>query len=193
MISALVEMRFSDEDVKERIESADTNLKKRLAWQHFADRISEKLNVVLTSDQVVGKYKKLKCDYRKGTSSRKKTGNDGNEDDSVLWSILNSAFAGRSGILGALLGDVDDDTDYQEECSSFASPEVKKKEDTPITMLAAAMKDGMTAIASSLGGEDKTDDRLVVALSELKKSQNASRRLQEKQSALLDALINMIA
>ncbi|ETP16616.1 hypothetical protein F441_08810, partial [Phytophthora nicotianae CJ01A1] len=51
MVVDLLEMRFNDEEVKRRIESADTSMKKRLASQYFATRLSEKLNVVLSGTQ----------------------------------------------------------------------------------------------------------------------------------------------
>lgn len=53
MIAALLEMRFGDKEVKKRVERADTNRTKALAWQYFASRLSEHLNVVVTSDQVL--------------------------------------------------------------------------------------------------------------------------------------------
>ncbi|KAE8986661.1 hypothetical protein PR003_g18353 [Phytophthora rubi] len=127
MIAALLEMRFGDKEVKKRVERADTNRKKALAWQYFASRLSEHLNVVVTSDQVSNKYKKLKCEYRQGENARSQTGNDGREDDTELWGILNSAFAGRTGIGGTTLVDADNDSDSAEEDLSFASPENRQK------------------------------------------------------------------
>ncbi|EEY56059.1 uncharacterized protein PITG_08829 [Phytophthora infestans T30-4] len=51
MIEALLDMHFKDDDVRLRVKNADTNRKKALAWQFFANRLSEKLEVVLSSDQ----------------------------------------------------------------------------------------------------------------------------------------------
>ncbi|GMF56268.1 unnamed protein product [Phytophthora fragariaefolia] len=53
MIAALLDMRFGDEDVKKRVEAAHTNLKKKLAWQFFAGRLSEALNVVICGTQLL--------------------------------------------------------------------------------------------------------------------------------------------
>ncbi|OWZ08276.1 hypothetical protein PHMEG_00019209 [Phytophthora megakarya] len=87
MVRELLEMRFNDSEIKRRVEGADTNRKKSLSWQFFASRLSEKLGVVLTSEQISSKYKKLKCEYRQGKEARTQTGNDGYEDDSAFWSI----------------------------------------------------------------------------------------------------------
>ncbi|KAF4135885.1 hypothetical protein GN958_ATG14871 [Phytophthora infestans] len=88
MIEALLDMHFKDDDVRLRVKNADTNRKKALAWQFFANRLSEKLEVVLSSDQVANRYKKLKGEYRQGREARTDSGNDGNEDESELWGIL---------------------------------------------------------------------------------------------------------
>ncbi|GMF29318.1 unnamed protein product [Phytophthora fragariaefolia] len=172
MVAALLDMRFGDEDVKKRVEAADTNLKKKLAWQLFAGRLSEALNVVLCGAQVLNKYKKLKCEYRQGKAARQQTGNDGHEEDTELWGILNSAFAARTGVVGAILADADDAIDPTDEDMSFASPDSKHKPAAPMT-LADAMTEGMTAIAASLGSEDK----LAGVLQELKESHEASQAL----------------
>ncbi|ETO99472.1 hypothetical protein F441_23115 [Phytophthora nicotianae CJ01A1] len=180
MIEALLDMRFKDDDVRLRVEKADTNRKKALAWQFFANRLSEKLEVVLTSDQ---------CEYRQGKEARTDTGNDGNEDESKLWGILNSAFAGRTGIGGATLADADNDSDCVEEEKSFSSSNSRQKAATPIASLAAAMKDGMTAIAASMG----TDDKLVEVLHDLRAAQEAARDLQARQLTLLEHLVSKMA
>ncbi|OWZ19267.1 hypothetical protein PHMEG_0006517 [Phytophthora megakarya] len=52
MIQALLDKRFDDGEVKRRLDGTDTNLKKRLAWQYFASRLSESLNVILKGEQV---------------------------------------------------------------------------------------------------------------------------------------------
>ncbi|KAE8997789.1 hypothetical protein PR001_g19494 [Phytophthora rubi] len=72
MVSSLLDMRFGDEEVKKRIDAADTNLKKKLAWQFFAGKLSESVKVVLSGDQVLNKYKKLKCEYRQAKLSASK-------------------------------------------------------------------------------------------------------------------------
>lgn len=119
MIEELLDMRFKDDDARLRVQNADTNRKKALAWQFFANRLSEKLEVVLSSDQVANKYKILKCEYRQGKEARTDTGNNGNEDESEIWGILNSAFAGRTGIGGATLADADNDSDCVEKRKVF--------------------------------------------------------------------------
>ncbi|KUF82264.1 hypothetical protein AM587_10000733 [Phytophthora nicotianae] len=138
---------------------------------------------------VANKYKKLKCEYRQGKEARTDTGNDGNEDESELWGILNSAFAGRTGIGGATLADADNDSDCVEEEKSFSSSNSRQKAATPIASLAAAMKDGMTAIAASMG----TDDKLVEVLHDLRAAQEAARDLQARQLTLLEHLVSKMA
>ncbi|KAI9989177.1 hypothetical protein PInf_019316 [Phytophthora infestans] len=52
MVGELLRLRFSDGDVKRRLESADTRSKTALAWQYFASVLSQELGVVLNRDQV---------------------------------------------------------------------------------------------------------------------------------------------
>ncbi|GMF47061.1 unnamed protein product [Phytophthora fragariaefolia] len=189
MAAALLDMRFGDEDVKKRFEAVDTNLKKTLAWQFFAGRLSEALNVVLCGTQVLNKYKKLKCEYRQGKAARQQTGNDEHEEDTELWGILNSAFAARTGVGEAILADANDAIDSTDEDMSFASPESKHKAAAPMTSLGDGMKEGMTAIAASLGSEDK----LAGVLQELKEFQEASQALQARQLTLLELLVTKIS
>lgn len=137
---------------------------------------------------MLNKYKKLKCEYRQGKTARQQTGNGGREDDSELWGILNSAFAGRTGVGGAVLADADNGTESADEDFSFSSPESKQKAAAPMANLADAMKEGMTAIATSLG----SDDKLARVLHELKESQEASRELQGRQLALLELLVTKL-
>ncbi|ETN09136.1 hypothetical protein PPTG_11168 [Phytophthora nicotianae INRA-310] len=186
MIVDLLEMRFNDEEVKRRIESADTSMKKRLASQYFATRLSEKLNVVLSGTQVSTKYKKLKCEYRQGKSARSDTGNIGREDDSELWVILNSFFVGRPGIAGAVLADAEEEEDYPDNDVVFNSSVGKSKTVTPLTHLADAMKEGMTALAASMS----SDEKLATAIQEMKNAQLATQQLQAKQLTLLELLLN---
>ncbi|KAI9980690.1 hypothetical protein PInf_010009 [Phytophthora infestans] len=188
MVVGLLDMRFKDEKVRRRVEKADTNKKKALAWQFFANRLSEKLEEVLTSEQVSSKYKKLKCEYRQGKSARSDTGNNGREDDSEIWGILNSAFGGRSGIGGTTLADADNDSDSGDEEQSFSSHDRLQKKSTPIENLAATMKEGMTSIAASMS----TDVKLVEVLQDLKQAQEASRELQTRQLTLLEHLVTKL-
>ncbi|KAE9341680.1 hypothetical protein PF008_g10518 [Phytophthora fragariae] len=64
MIAELLRLRFTDGDVKRRIDSADTNTKKALAWQFFASVLSQSLGLVITQEQVYQKYRKLKSLYQ---------------------------------------------------------------------------------------------------------------------------------
>ncbi|ETP16628.1 hypothetical protein F441_08809 [Phytophthora nicotianae CJ01A1] len=177
MVVDLLEMRFNDEEVKRRIESADTSMKKRLASQYFATRLSEKLNVVLSGTQ---------CEYRQGKSARSDTGNIGREDDSELWVILNSFFVGRPGIAGAVLADAEEEEDYPDNDVVFNSSVGKSKTVTPLTHLADAMKEGMTALAASMS----SDEKLATAIQEMKNAQLATQQLQAKQLTLLELLLN---
>ncbi|KAL3671866.1 hypothetical protein V7S43_002534 [Phytophthora oleae] len=181
MFTELLNMRFSGD-----VESADTSMKKRLAWQYLASRLSEKLSIVLTGIQVATKYKKLKCEYRQGTAARNETGNEGREDVSEMWGILNCAFARRTDIGGAVLADIDDDSKYADDETTFNSSSKKAKPATPLETFTDAMKKGMTAIVSSMG----SDDKLATALQELKAFQDVTQELQTKQNTLLELLIN---
>ncbi|KAG6602891.1 uncharacterized protein IUM83_06883 [Phytophthora cinnamomi] len=182
-------MRLGDEDVKKRIKTADTNLKKKLAWKVFSGRLSETLKVVFSGDQVLSKYKKLEREYRQGKSARRQTGNDGREDDTELCDMLNTAFARRAGVGGAILADADNVVESSDENMTFAAPESKQKIAVPMASLADAMKEGMTAITASLSSEDK----LAGALHELKESQDALHELQARQLALLELLLTKIS
>ncbi|KAG3076549.1 hypothetical protein PC121_g7692 [Phytophthora cactorum] len=75
----MLEMRFDDEVVKDRIKAADTNIKNH--W-----------------DTVSNKYIELQYEYKQGIASRQQTGDNCKEDESELWGILNSHFTGRTGI-----------------------------------------------------------------------------------------------
>ncbi|KAE9111329.1 hypothetical protein PF005_g10775 [Phytophthora fragariae] len=156
MIAALQEMRFGDKEVKKRVERADINRKKALAWQYFASRLSEHLNVVVTSDQFSNKNKKLKR---------------------------------RTGIGGTTLADADNNSDSADEDLSCASPENRQKATIPIASLAEAMKDGMSALAASLG----SDDKLVDVLNELRASQEDTRDLHARQLLLLEQLVTKMS
>ncbi|KAG6943824.1 hypothetical protein JG688_00017417, partial [Phytophthora aleatoria] len=74
IVGELLHLRFSDGDVKRRLELVDTKIKKALAWQYFASVLSESFRMVLHHDQVSLKYRKFKCVYRKEKRELKKTG-----------------------------------------------------------------------------------------------------------------------
>ncbi|KAE9205016.1 hypothetical protein PF002_g20453 [Phytophthora fragariae] len=61
MVAELLRLRFHDDQVKRRLEAADTNVKKALAWQLFANVLSQSLGMVIQQEQVSSKYRKLKC------------------------------------------------------------------------------------------------------------------------------------
>ncbi|OWZ14107.1 hypothetical protein PHMEG_00012457 [Phytophthora megakarya] len=191
MITALLNMRFQDDQVKKRVERADTNRKKALAWQFFASRLSDELNVVVSSEQVCGISPLMLSNLTmlQGVIARSHTGNEGQEDDSELWGILTSAFGGRTGIGGTTIADGDTVSDETDEELSFDSQENRQRTSiTPIASLAEAMKDGMSAIAASLG----PDDKLVDVLQELRASQVTSQDLQRQQLILLQQLVMKI-
>ncbi|KAG6943260.1 hypothetical protein JG688_00017689 [Phytophthora aleatoria] len=52
-------MRFTEGEVKERIDTAETKLQTALAWQFFASVLSQKLELVISQEQVSQKYWKL--------------------------------------------------------------------------------------------------------------------------------------
>ncbi|DAZ99315.1 TPA: hypothetical protein N0F65_005483, partial [Lagenidium giganteum] len=58
-----------------RIDRADTNVKKRLAWNFCASKFSDRLGKLLTGKQVHEKYKKAKCEYRSMRSGIPATAN----------------------------------------------------------------------------------------------------------------------
>jgi hypothetical protein len=52
MVEELLRLRFKDDEVRNRIDSADTKIKTALAWQFFASKLSQALALVITRDQV---------------------------------------------------------------------------------------------------------------------------------------------
>ncbi|KAE9097978.1 hypothetical protein PF001_g23513, partial [Phytophthora fragariae] len=61
MIADLLRLRFTNSDVKHRLEAAQTKTQTALAWQYFASVLSQSQGVVITREQVSQKYRKLKC------------------------------------------------------------------------------------------------------------------------------------
>ncbi|DAZ99626.1 TPA: LOW QUALITY PROTEIN: hypothetical protein N0F65_001454, partial [Lagenidium giganteum] len=179
-MEALVTMRFEDEQVACRIGAADTHTKKRLAWQYFAGRLSERLGITFTADQVQRKYKCKKCDYRKGKRASTQTGNIDREDESKLWGILTRAFAWHTGIATTSLGDGDDGASDGEEIS-FKSP-VARARKSPVSVFASAMKEGMTVIASSMG----SDQSVAAVPQDIKQHKQTALQIQERQLRILE-------
>ncbi|KAG6609156.1 uncharacterized protein IUM83_13344 [Phytophthora cinnamomi] len=142
-------MRLGDEDVKKRIKTADTNLKKKPAWKVFSDRLSETLKVVFSGDQVLSKYKKLEREHRQGKSARRQTGNDGREDDTELCDMLNTAFARRAGVRGANLADADNVVESSDENMTFAVPENLRAQHNP--NLEAFLSQALPALTLTVG------------------------------------------
>lgn len=52
MVAELLRLRFHDDQVKRRLEAAYTNVKMALAWQLFANVISQSLGMVIQQEQV---------------------------------------------------------------------------------------------------------------------------------------------
>lgn len=103
--------------------------------------------------------------------------------------MLNDAFGGRAGISGVVLGDVDDESDSQAEEMSFKASRSKQKS-TPVNELASAMMFGMSAIAASM--KPDTDHSMLDALKDLQKTQKEGQAIQERQLALLEALVRKL-
>ncbi|KAF4145313.1 hypothetical protein GN958_ATG05502 [Phytophthora infestans] len=194
MVGELLRLRFSDGDVKRRLESADTKTKTALAWQYFASVLSQELGMVLNRDQVSLKYRKLKCVYRKEKREQKRTGNAARirEMDEGLWAILNDAFGGRVGISGEVLLDsaIDEDDDEGMEVDvTQATEEVSKQKPAPVAQLATASQGGMKAIAFSLGARSSAEDQLRALTSTIQQQQEETRKFQEMQLQLLRELL----
>ncbi|KAF4136294.1 hypothetical protein GN958_ATG14466 [Phytophthora infestans] len=194
MVGELLRLRFSDGDVKRRLESADTKTKTALAWQYFASVLSQELGMVLNRDQVSLKYRKLKCVYRKEKREQKWTGNAARirEMNEGLWAILNDAFGGRVGISGEVLLDsaIDEDDDEGMEVDvTQATEEVSKQKPAPVAQLATASQGGMKAIAFSLGARSSAEDQLRALTSTIQQQQEETRKFQEMQLQLLRELL----
>ncbi|KAE8880361.1 hypothetical protein PF003_g35515 [Phytophthora fragariae] len=56
MVAELLRLRFHDDQVKRRLEAADTNVKKALAWQLFANVLSQSLGMVIQQEQVKSEW-----------------------------------------------------------------------------------------------------------------------------------------
>ncbi|KAG3030086.1 hypothetical protein JG687_00013560 [Phytophthora cactorum] len=193
MVGELLHLRFSDRHVKRWLESADTKIKKALAWQYFAIVLSESFGMVPHHDQISLKYRKLKCVYRKEKRELKKTGNSVrvSEMDDGLWTILSDAFGGRVDISGEVLLDSAVDEDEDEEVGSASS----KDDGTPtqkharVAQLAAALQGGMEAIAASLGSRLSSEDQMRSLTASLQQQHEETRRFQEMQLQLLRELL----
>ncbi|KAE8908602.1 hypothetical protein PF011_g10733 [Phytophthora fragariae] len=105
------------------------------------------------------------------------------------FSNKNKKLKRRTGIGGTTLADADNNSDSADEDLSCASPENRQKATIPIASLAEAMKDGMSALAASLG----SDDKLVDVLNELRASQEDTRDLHARQLLLLEQLVTKMS
>ncbi|OWZ22700.1 hypothetical protein PHMEG_0002553 [Phytophthora megakarya] len=117
MVGELLRLRFSDGDVKHRLEAADTKTNKALTWKYFASVPSQGIGMVLNHDQV-----------------------SLNEMD--RWAILNDAFGGRVGISGEVLLDSaidEDDGEDVEIGGEQATEEVSKQKPDPVVQLDTAL------------------------------------------------------
>ncbi|OWZ13753.1 hypothetical protein PHMEG_00012867 [Phytophthora megakarya] len=217
MIARLLQLRFKEGEVKRRLDSADTKTKISLAWQNLASILSQDLEKVISREQVgiwivefnffilfqaYQKYRKLKSMYMKEKRDSKKTGNDCSMQvlDEPLWVILNDAFAKKEGISGDVLADTNVDSD---EDASDKETGVSESNDgpspgklPPVTQLAHAMENGMTAIATAMGTRPSSDDNFRALTAALEKQTHAideqrreARHLQELQLQLLRRLL----
>ncbi|KAE9228135.1 hypothetical protein PF004_g11157 [Phytophthora fragariae] len=188
MVGELLRLRFDDAEVMRRLEGADTKTKKALAWQFFASKIPQALGVVLNQEQVSQKYRKLKCVYRKEKRAREATGNRFSDEpplDPALGEILHGAFSARVGISGAILLDshVNDDDDAEDDDDDAPdAPSPAPKAQPPIVELAGALREGMEAIASSMGSRAGNGDKQVRALAEAVRAQTTAIQLQHRET-----------
>ncbi|KAE9293310.1 hypothetical protein PF001_g18320 [Phytophthora fragariae] len=132
MVAELLRLRFHDDQVKRRLEAADTNVKKALAWQLFANVLSQSLGMVIQQEQVSSKYRKLKCVYRKERREITQTGN-------------NPCISGEV-LFDSQLEENEEDATPAE--NTEVSPAKSKQ---PIVQLASAMQSCLEAIAASMG------------------------------------------
>ncbi|KAG3148431.1 hypothetical protein PC128_g23594 [Phytophthora cactorum] len=52
MTSELLKLRFEEGEVRRKIDKADTNIKRALAWQLFASSLSQRLNQIIRANQI---------------------------------------------------------------------------------------------------------------------------------------------
>ncbi|KAE9036466.1 hypothetical protein PR002_g7081, partial [Phytophthora rubi] len=205
MIADLLRLRFTDSDVKHRLEAAQTKTQTALAWQYFVSVLSQSQGVVITREQVSQKYRKLKCIYRKEKREAGQTGNcarELREIDDALWGILHDAFSGRVGISGEVL--LDSHLDDDEGDSSGAdqgtggTPGTRVDETiatagkgkvSPVESLGAAMRTGMEAIAASLTARASSDGLIESLTAALQRQHDETRRFQALQLQLLQQLV----
>ncbi|KAE9157820.1 hypothetical protein PF004_g32076 [Phytophthora fragariae] len=199
MVAELLRLRFHDDQVKRRLEAADTNVKKALAWQLFANVLSQSLGMVIQQEQVSSKYRKLECVYRKERREITQTGNNPREReiDEELWTILHDAFSPHEGISGEVLFDSqleENEEDATPAENTEASPAKSKQ---PIVQLASAMQSGLEAIAASMGPAASSSEA-VEELAQAVKQQTAllqlqleeNQRIMQMQLAIMQQLAN---
>ncbi|KAE8880301.1 hypothetical protein PF003_g35507 [Phytophthora fragariae] len=206
MVAELLRLRFHDDQVKRRLEAADTNVKKALAWQLFANVLSQSLGMVIQQEQVKSewlhqmqlttsiflllrgvqvssKYRKLECVYRKERREITQTGNNPREReiDEELWTILHDAFSPHEAISGEVLFDSqleENEEDATPAENTEASPAKSKQ---PIVQLASAMQSGLEAIAASMGPAASSSEA-VEELAQAVKQQTALLQLQLEEN-----------
>ncbi|KAG3074938.1 hypothetical protein PI125_g21845 [Phytophthora idaei] len=172
MVAEHLRLRFADNDIKRRLEAAQTKTQTVLAWQYFASVLSESLGVVINREQVSQKYRKLKCIYRKEKREEGKTGNCALEKYCwILISMAGKVYSGEEpGSGGAVISRADE-----------PAPTSGKIKLSPIESLASSMQTGMEAIAASMSTRNSPHDSLeslIVTLEE-------TRRFQALQLQLL--------
>ncbi|KAE9055629.1 hypothetical protein PF007_g32254 [Phytophthora fragariae] len=178
MVAELLRLRFHDDQVKRRLEAADTNVKKALAWQLFANVLSQSLGMVIQQEQVSSKYRKLECVYRKERREITQTGNNPRISGEVLFD--------------SQLEENEEDATPAE--NTEASPAKSKQ---PIVQLASAMQSGLEAIAASMGPAASSSEA-VEELAQAVKQQTAllqlqleeNQRIMQMQLAIMQQLAN---
>ncbi|KAG2768968.1 hypothetical protein PC129_g20419 [Phytophthora cactorum] len=153
MTSELLKLRFEEGEVHRKIDKADTNIKRALAWQLFASSLSQRLN------QVSAKFKKMKFEYRKRKGELSTTGNNPRSAmDDTYWSILNNTFSDVLGISGDMMFDSNLEVSDIEADSRLAVPKLDKK--PPLVQLVATKQTGMEAIAATMTPQKDNPNRL---------------------------------
>ncbi|KAE9203475.1 hypothetical protein PF004_g18128 [Phytophthora fragariae] len=178
MVAELLRLRFHDDQVKRRLEAADTNVKKALAWQLFANVLSQSLGMVIQQEQVSSKYRKLKLDEE-------------------LWTILHDAFSPHEGISGEVLFDSQLEENEEDATPAENTDVSPAKSKQPIVQLASAMQSCLEAIAASMGPAASSSEA-VEELAQAVKQQTAllqlqleeNQRIMQMQLAIMQQLVN---
>ncbi|KAG3116598.1 hypothetical protein PI125_g4525 [Phytophthora idaei] len=181
MVAELLRLRFADNDVKRRLEAAQTKTQAALAWQYFASVLSESLGVVINREQVSQRYRKLKCIYRKEKREEGKTGNCALEK--CCWIFI--SMAGKA--ITAEKSQVPVVQLYLVQTSQLQL--AGKSQLSPIESLASSMQTGMEAIEASMSMRNSSHDSLENLIVTLQQQHEETRRFQALQLQLLQQLV----